>query len=288
LDSCAYARLGRQHRAARKRASYRDHRWLSNNCRRFVKPGLCRYSGNAHLGHAEPCAPVGATPCGCPGSPCPTPDSLQRGGQARGPAPTGIREAHPCQDVFTHTHTHTHTRVSVQSFGHHCFGPWTATGGSVKSEGLGDGSTPEARVAPHAADKSPIAKLPLDAATRMPGCFHTHTHTHAAESRRAGKKTKLRRGASDDLCKVARVWARAEHKPNGDNRLRNMLSSARYGSNVGTGGGFDWMIGQWASTTDDGQDSVGARGLVRRSVWHLESGPLLEHDRFVSGKKGSS
>ena len=31
----------------------------------------------------------------------PNTDGLQRGGQARGPAPTGIQMAHPCQDVFT-------------------------------------------------------------------------------------------------------------------------------------------------------------------------------------------
>jgi len=37
---------------------------------------------------------------------------------------------------------------------------------------LGDGSTPGARIAPHAADKSPIAKLPLDAATRRPIAFN--------------------------------------------------------------------------------------------------------------------
>jgi len=43
-------------------------------------------------------------------------------------------------------------------------------GGSVKSKGLGDGSTPGAC----AANKSPIAKLPLDAATRMEEPFHRH------------------------------------------------------------------------------------------------------------------
>ena len=64
--------------------------------------------------------------------------------------------------------------VSGLSFGHHCLGPWTATGGSVKAEGLGDGATPGARVAPQAADKFPIAKLALDAATHMPESFHGH------------------------------------------------------------------------------------------------------------------
>jgi len=44
--------------------------------------------------------------------------------------------------------------------------------GSVKSEGLGDGAMPGVHVAPYAADKSPIAKLALDAATRMPEYFH--------------------------------------------------------------------------------------------------------------------
>jgi len=58
--------------------------------------------------------------------------------------------------------------VCGQSFGHHCFGSWTATGGSVRSAGLGDGATPEVRIAPHATGKSTIAKLALDAATLPP------------------------------------------------------------------------------------------------------------------------
>jgi len=64
---------------------------------------LCRCSDNARLGRTGPCAPVGATPCGCPRWPCPQPNRLRREGQARGPAPTGIRMTHPCRDIFTHT-----------------------------------------------------------------------------------------------------------------------------------------------------------------------------------------
>ena len=52
-------------------------------------------------------------------------------------------------------------------------------GGSVKSEGLGDGAAPGARIASHATDKSPIAKLPLDAATRIPEYLHRHVRRGA-------------------------------------------------------------------------------------------------------------
>jgi len=59
----------------------------------------------AHFGRTGPWAPVGATPRGCPGSPCPTPNSLQRDGQARRPAPTGMRW-HIHARMFSHTRCH--------------------------------------------------------------------------------------------------------------------------------------------------------------------------------------
>ena len=68
-------------------------------------------------------------------------------------------------------------------------GAWTRSvsgrrGGSVKSEGLGDGSTPGARIAPRAAGNSPIAKLPLDAATRIRESFHRHVAPWVKVARR--------------------------------------------------------------------------------------------------------
>ena len=63
---------------------------------------LCRFSGNAHSGRTGSCAPVGATPRGCPGSPFPATNSLPRDGQAQGPAPTPPT----CQNIVTDTQIH--------------------------------------------------------------------------------------------------------------------------------------------------------------------------------------
>jgi len=48
-------------------------------------------------------------------------------------------------------------------------------GGSVKDAVLGDGAKPGDPLSAYEGEKSAIAKLPLDAATRMPGHFHGHT-----------------------------------------------------------------------------------------------------------------
>jgi len=62
-------------------------------------------------------------------------------------------------------------------------GPLPASGGSVKSKGLGDGAKPGEPSSAYEAQKSAIAKLALDAATRMPGCFHRHCAESQAENR---------------------------------------------------------------------------------------------------------
>jgi len=54
------------------------------------------------------------------------------------------------------------------------------SGGSVKATGLGDGATPKDPFATYEADMSAIAKLPLDAATRMPGYLHSHSRPRVA------------------------------------------------------------------------------------------------------------
>jgi len=53
-------------------------------------------------------------------------------------------------------------------------------GDSVKAAGLGDGAKPKDPSSACERDKSTIAKLPLDAATRMPGCFQGHIQAAAA------------------------------------------------------------------------------------------------------------
>jgi len=58
--------------------------------------------------------------------------------------------------------------------------PWITSlvgprGGSVKAAGLGDGAMPGQPLSAYEAEKPTIAKLALDAATRVPGYTHRHT-----------------------------------------------------------------------------------------------------------------
>ena len=57
-------------------------------------------------------------------------------------------------------------------------------GGSVKAAGLGDGAKPKTPSAVYEVEQSTIAKLPLDAATRMPGYFPGRSQ---ADKRDAGR-----------------------------------------------------------------------------------------------------